>query len=385
MFDLLWAWLLFAVRFLALDPIPCEIAAAVSERYSASPLPFIAIAEPVVDAALAGGDVVVVSGRDAQRRVLRSTPRGGMEVLMQDTQRLAVGGEYLFARGTRWWYGVAGTRDGDAGTFFVSDDGTSTRVPVSGLYTYLWLPLKSDAPRALELSTGVDGEPIAAEIDTAGSVRSWHLPMLLGRATAAEIVADGRIALVTQQKASGRLTLLLLGDEDRVDIIALGYKMILQLATAVDASGRLAIATATTDRRVDGAVIDPDHATEPKWRELRQGIRLGSWAGELQVTPAPGGFVVAWINHSESPPLLEAGSLSAGSAGGEVFTIGEVADRSRDTCFSLRTEDNEPVVTWDDGNHLVTRRLPASIPGNALIERLSTWYCGPRRAGSSGR
>ena len=377
MFEVLLRALLIVVwRFLTLETIWCEAAAAVPQRYVEIRVPFIA-AEPVIDAAVAGEDVVVVSGERSDRRVLRSTPRDEPEVLMPTMQRVVPGGEYLFARGSRWWYGVAVKRDGVQETRFVLDDGTSSVVPVSGRYLSLWIPLKTVTPRALVLSTSDSGMPVATEIDANGPTRTWQMPMDLGRLASAELLPDGRIAVVTNHKDSKQLTLLLLADDDQIRIISLGYKMTVQLATAVDSRGRIAIATSTTDRRVDGTVIDLSRVpVEPKWRELRQGIRVTGGLGELQVASVSEGFAVAWVNRSESPPQLETGNLHASHGDGAFLNVGAVADRGGDAVFSLRSEDGEPVFTWDDGAHLLTRRLPASIAGYLLIERMAEAYCG---------
>ncbi len=374
MFEILWALLLSTIRLLALEAMWCEAAAAVMERYPESRVPFV-VTEPVLQVAMAGEDVIVVSGVSSDRRLVRSTPHHEIEELMPRTQRLPMGGEYLFARGSRWWYGLAGSRHGVRGTYFVSDDGSSSVVPTAGRGPLFWLPLNGDVPRALEVSDGDEGL-LATEIAAGGPLRTWHLPFPLGRLTSAEYLPDGRIAVVTQHRESGRVTILLLADDDHIDIRALGYKMAIQLATAIDSSGRLAIATATMDRRVDGAVVDPTRAADPKWRELRRGIRLQGGTGELQVTPVSDGFVVAWINRSESPPRLESGNLRAGSAGG-FFTIGDLLERKGgETFFSLRSEDGEPVFIRDDGVHILTRRLPASVIGFDLIRRLSARWCG---------
>lgn len=377
MFELLLRELLIAVwRFLALETMWCEAAAAVPQSYAEIRVPFIA-AEPVLDAAVAGEDFVVVSGESSDRRLLRSTPRDEPEVLMPTVQRVVPGGEYLFARGSRWWYGVAVKRNGVQGTYFVSEDGSSSVIPVSGQYLSLWIPLKIVTPRALVLSMSDSGMPVATEIDTNGPVRTWQLPMDLGRLASAELLPDGRIAVVTNDKDSRHLTLLLLADDDRIEIISLGYKMAIQLATAVDSQGRVAIATSTTDRRVDGTVIDLSRVPmEPKWRELRQGSRVTGGLGELQVASVSDGFAVAWVNRSESPPRLETGNLHASHGDGAFLNVGAVADRGGGAVFSLRSEDGEPVFTWDDGFHIMTRRLPASIAGYLLIERMAEAYCG---------
>jgi hypothetical protein len=371
MFEILWLFVTATQRALALETMWCDAGAAAERRYAESTVPFV-ISEPPLDAAMMDGDVVVVSDVGGERKVLRSSPGGGTEVLLPETRKLVPGGELLFASGLDWWYGLAGTRQGAKGLYFVSGNGASGVVPLSRPSAHRWLMLKSGALRALELSTSGEGVPVATEVHAAGPVRSWHLPFDLGRLTSAEILPDGRVAVVTHHDRSARLTLLLLDDDDRIEIIQLGYKMMIQLATAIDSAGHLAIATATTDHRVDGTVIDPTHAEEPKWQSVRRGVRLGGWNGDIQTVPVSEGFVIAWVNRSESPPRLEAANLSAGGA---FMIIGALLDRDRDTFFSLRTEDNEPVFIWDDGRRVVMRRLPASIGGYQLIELLTSRYC----------
>lgn len=365
----MWTFLIAAARMLALDSVWCEPAAAVVRHYAESVVPFV-VTEPLLDAAMAGDDVVVVSGVSPSRRLVRTSPRLGTEVLMPPTERQGIGGEYLHARAGRWWYAVAGQRGGVKGTYFVTDDGTATTVPLSGLFLTNWLPLKTDAPRVLELSTAEDGSALATDVHADGPLRSWRLPLPPGRLSSAELLPDGRIALVTHHKDSGRLTLLLLGDEDRIDIYALGYKMLIQLATAVDASGRIAIATATGDQRVDGTIIVPGRPGDPQWRQLRRGIRQMAWSGELQMVAVKEGFVAAWINRNETL-RLETANLSADYANPPVLAIGTLLDQGINTFYSLRAEEGEPVFTWDDGSRIVTRRLPASISGYVLSEAIA--------------
>lgn len=368
MLDRLVRLLVVAAHLLAVDGIWCDAGTAVEQRYRESRVPS-AVGDPVLGSAVAADEVITVSGTGAQRRVVRSAPRSGPEVLLEVEARIVPGGEYLFAGEGNWWYGIAAVHDHVQSTIFVSDAGRAV-VPINGVMLVRWLPLRSETPRALELTISRDGAPMATEIDAGGALRSWHLPMPLSPATSAEILPDGRIAMVTQQRESKRLFLLLLGNDDHVDTVSLGYKMLLQLATAVDRSGHLAVATTTTDQRVDGAVIDPAHAGEPVWRELRREVRLSGSAGELQAAALSEGFAVSWINRSASPPRLEAGNLYDGHGGGGVRTIGTVTDRAY---FALRTENGEPVWTWDDGRDVLRRRLPASLDGFDWIAGMAEW------------
>lgn len=77
------------------------------------------------------------------------------------------------------------------------------------------------------------------------------------------------------------------------------------------------------------------------------------------------------------PPRIEASNVYATHAPAEFRTIGPVIDRFRNTFATLRDDGGEPVWTWDDGSHLLRRRLPASIDGYVWIERIADW-CGIR-------
>jgi len=352
----------------------CNASSAVIDRYPETRVPFV-VSDVVVDAAVVGDNIVVVSGSGEQRRVARSGRRGEIETLLNVDKRLAIG-ESLVAQGEHWWYGVTGVRDGVQSTFFVSDEGSSV-VPISGALLARWLPLQSETPRALEVTFASDRSPMATEIDAHGPLRSWHLPMPFFSATSAARLPDGRIAVVTQQKESSHLFLLLLGDDDRVEIGSLGYRMLVQLAIAADAAGRIALVVLTPDHRVVAAWIDPVHPAEPAWQQLREGIQLSGNVRDVQVVAVAGGAVASWINRSLTPPRIEASNVYATHAPGEVRVIGSVIDRGRNTFASLRVDRGEPVWTWDDGAHLLMRRLPASIDGYTWLERLAEW-CGVR-------
>jgi hypothetical protein len=352
-----------------------DATSAVVGRYPETRVPFV-VTDVVVDAAVAGDNVIVVSGSGEQRRVVRSGRRGEVETLLDIEKRLVSGGESLVAQGEHWWYGVTAVRDGVQSTLFVTDEGSSV-VPVSGALLVRWLPLQSESPRALEVSYASDGSPMATEINARGPLRSWHLPMLFFTATSAALLPDGRIAVVTAQKDSSHLYLFLLGDNDHIDMVSLGYRMLLQLAIAVDGGGRIVIAVSTTDHRVVAASIDPAHPAEPVWRQLREGVQLSSYAREVQVVAVAGGAVASWINRSVTPPRIEASNVYATHAPAEFRAIGPVIDRGRNTAATLRVDGGEPVWTWDDGAHLLMRRLPASIDGYVWLEHIAEW-CGVR-------
>jgi hypothetical protein len=375
MLPLLLALLASAARFLFGAFLWCDAASAVMGRYPETRVPFV-VTDVVVDAAVAGDNVIVVLGSGEQRRLVRSGRHGELETLLDVDKRLVSGGESLVAQGEHWWYGVTAVRDGVQSTLFVSDEGSSV-VPVSGALLARWLPLRFETPRALEVSYASDGSPMATEINARGPLRSWHVPRLFSAATSAVLLSDGRIAVVSAQKDSSHLYLFLLGDNDLIDTVSLGYMMLLQLAIAVDGRGRIVIAASTAEHRVVAASIDPAQPAEPVWRQLREGVKLSSYAREVQIVAVAGGAVASWINRSVTPPRIEASNVYATHAPAEFRTIGPVIDRARNTPATLRADGGEPVWTWDDGSHLLMRRLPASIDGYVWIERVAEW-CGVR-------
>jgi len=375
MLPLLLALLASAARFLFGVSLWCDASGAVIERYPEARVPFV-VTDTVVDAAVAGDNVIVVSGSGEKRRVVRSGRLGEVETLL-DVEKRLVAGESLVSQGEHWWYGVTAVRDGVPSTLFVSDEGSSV-VPITGAMLVRWLPLRpSETPRALEVSFASDGSPMATEINAHGPLRSWHLPMMFSNATSATLLPDGRIAVVTQDKGASHLYLFVLSNNDRITTVSLGYMMLLQLAMAVDGgSGRIVIAVSTTEHRVVAAAIDPAHP-EPVWRQLREGVKLSSYAREIQVVSVAGGAVASWVNRSVAPPRIEASNVYTTHAPAEFRTIGSVIDRFRNTFFTLRDDGGEPVWTWDDGSHLLMRRLPASIDGYVWIEYVAD-RCGIR-------
>ena len=236
MLPVLLALLASVARLLSGVTLWCDASSAVISRYPETRVPFVPVDDVVINAAVAGDSVIMVTGSGDQRQVIRSGRRGEVETLLNVDKRIAIG-EALAAQGDHWWYGAPAVRDGVQSTLFVSDEGSSV-VPISGAVLARWLPLQSETPRALEVSFAGDGSHMATEINARGPLRSWHLPMAFSAATSAALLPDGRIAIVTHQK-DAHLYLFLLGDNDHIDTASLGYLMLLQLAITADAGGRI--------------------------------------------------------------------------------------------------------------------------------------------------
>ncbi|MDP9362176.1 MAG: hypothetical protein M3P29_12075 [Acidobacteriota bacterium] len=77
------------------------------------------------------------------------------------------------------------------------------------------------------------------------------------------------------------------------------------------------------------------------------------------------------------PLRLQARELKSDHAGAWAVDIGQPTG-SRAVFFTLCSDGNEATFFWDDGRHLVTRRMPSSLAGYDLIERLAAYFC-PRR------
>jgi len=383
LFKILTTLILTIARFFALDQIWCDAAEATAMRAAQEPIPFF-VREAVHDVAVVERDVIVVTGLAPERQLVRSSGRREDETLVTATQKGSLGGDWLMADEHRWWYGTMGEHDGCIDTTFVRDDGEgdgeieTSAVPAAGSPPYIWLPLKGDKPRALQLSFGDTGNLLLTEIDPTGALRSWHLPWRshVTHAQSAERLPDGRIAYVTHQNGGDRLMLVLLGDNERADIVMLGYAMTVQLATAVDSAGRLAIVSSMKDRRILGTVIDPDHPVPLTWHELGTEARLTGNMRELQVIATSDGFVAAWLSRGgEERSQLLARELKTNRAGIAAIGIGEPLDRNREIFFSLRGEGGEPVFYWDDGRQLVRRRLPVSLAGYDFVQGLASLFC----------
>jgi hypothetical protein len=339
--------------------------------------------ESVQDAVLSGDALVVVTwtkGASRERHLIRST-RGRDETLQSAGMRGTRGNEQIIASGDHWWYGSISMQEGEMATTFVTGDdsghvATTSGVPAVGLPPYLYVPVRSDQPRALQFgSDGGHTSTIVTEVDASHTLRTWRLPRMnvLNTRVRAELLPDNRIALLMIQEK--QLALLLLSNFG-VAATPVRDDSPFQFATANDGGGHIAIVTATVvpgGERIEGTVLDPDRPRNAQWRTLSDTARLAGWPTfELRVVPTAGGFVAAWVDRSvERGMKLQACDLRMDGSPVIVADIGEPAETGAlGVFFAVQPSGRDVLFFWDSGRDFLVRRMPASITQFAAAERL---------------
>jgi hypothetical protein len=379
------AFLLLLARLLATDPAVCDAARAAIRASAAQPQPYFGDS-PLHDAALVGEALIVATGAGRERTLIRSTRRGD-DTLQSLTLRGGRSHEEIVVRGARWWYGGTVDHEGAPATELLSDDGSGavamTTVPMRGRGPYLFLPLRGEQPRGLQISAEESGGTLLVEVDATHALRSWHLPPmnLMNARIAAEPLPDGRIAFFTVR--APRFELVILRDQEQFATATLREAEPFQFATAVDPAGRIGIVTVTVapgGEEVEGAVLDVDHAAAAAWHLLSRDARLAAWpAMELRLAAAAHGFVAAWVDRAQRRRLtLQACDLTPASEP-TVADIGEpVEGRLFGAFFAMQPSGDDLLFFWDDGRHIVMRRLTGSIAQIAATQRTAALCEGPR-------
>jgi hypothetical protein len=301
----------------------------------------------------------------------------------------------FFVTETAWWYATLDDRAVDGcfteckslATTFVKSDGsrvTHVRPPVAIDASRLWqtIVIPGEEPRALEFAYFPD-VTIAREVEWSGKSKSWRLPPVdpkhPGRRVA-EPLPDGRIALLSN---SSGISLYLLSADGGVEAVPLRNLRIEAFDAAVDGAGRIAIvaarnaiATAPKDTgTIDVAIVDPAHPDRAEWSPLRHDVRVTGHHRQVQVVATPGGFAAAWINEADRR-RIEAAEIDRRGHGGTVVAVGEPSSGTMMPFLRLQRRQDELLFWWDDGVHLIQRRLPGSLEGYALIDDLARRFCG---------
>jgi hypothetical protein len=276
-----------------------------------------------------------------------------------------------------WWYATLDDEDGAGATTFVKSDGTrKTHIRPSSAQNHAWwlVPIQGEEPRVLEI-TAAGADTVIREVDWRGEQRSWQLrevslprPLLT-----AELLPDGRIALFSNEAG---LSMYLLADDGSARMVVLRNLLIRQFDTAIDDAGRIAIVAARKDEAaIDAVVADPTSLGNAQWNSLDHAAVVTGNLRELQVAAAKNGFVAAWINDREGR-RIEATELDARGRRGPVAEVGQASPRGREVFFEMQPLHEELLFWWDDGEHLVHRRLPLSLAGYALMRDLTQRFCG---------
>lgn len=300
-----------------------------------------------------------------------------------------IAGEALALTDDGWWYATGATVDGMFGTRFLvgsaSGEVRSSFVPQSATPMHIVLPLASSEPRILDLSFW-DGPVRASDTGVGGIERSWRLPTpmsprLSAHAHAAEILPDGRIALVSldsSRDAGATLILHVLGNDDEVmTTILRNSAAAAEVVAAVDSAGRLAVVLSVGNRLdtlvVEGAIVDPDAGGDPRWIPLSL---PGSFNQDVVATTE--GFVVSWLRRSDRGLVVEGRELEARRPGLVTVEIGTASGSDgRDSFGSLQAAGDQVTFLWQNSSgRLATRSYTAAIDGRWIAGRLFAAVCG---------
>jgi hypothetical protein len=411
-FDVVIRFLLETFRFLAGSAVWCAVMQMANAAFGVAPTAYVIpptriARNPIhyVAATDAGTFVVsfgVATGRDrAFYREIAKIDAGMDEpvkvripITERSTWTVDALSDGFVATATDWWYATLDDRDGAAATTFVKSDGsraTYARPPAPAYtpdtndrtHSNSWhtIVIPGEKPRAIELTYRADGT-IVREVDWDGTSRSWELPPVNYKRLiriVAQPLPDGRIALLSD--ADG-MVLYLLANEGRVETVPLRNLRIQQFDAAVDSTGRIGIVTARNANAalsndtgtIDAAIIDPAHPDSAEWSALRHDVRVTGTSREVQVVATPEGFAAAWINEIDGKHI-EAAGIDARGHGGPVVEIGRTGSRA-DTFIGVQAKHDELFFWWDDGQHLLQRRLPASLNGYSLLQDLAQHLCG---------
>lgn len=389
------------VRFLSGSALWCAAAQTANATFGVMQTPYVirstpAIANPIHDVAATDDETLVITfgfepgpSRSFYREIATvagtdEIVRVGIPATLSSTWISAPGSDGIYVTGRDWWYATLDHRDGAVATTFVRSDGsraTYVRPPAVASASWQLVVIPGEKPRAIEL-TYADEETIAREVGWSGTSRSWRLPPV-SRHRHARMVAqplpDERIALLSNHDG---ISLYVLADEGHFDTIVLRNLTVQQFGAAIDPAGRLAIVAGRNANpalpedtgTIEAAVIDPANPGDPKWQPLRHDVRVTGLFREVQVVATAEGFAAAWINELEER-RIEATDVDGQGHGGPVVDVGQARPHGPAPYFGVQAKGDALLFWWDDGEHLMERRLPASLSGYAMLNDLAQGLC----------
>ena len=297
----------------------------------------------------------------------------------------------VFSKEGRWWF----SRQGDEGlvssVFFVAGEGDriqQTRVKLPRKSPLVWLPLRGDSPRGLEISVADEqpalliDEVTPAGVKPLGAFPWWETGFqrtLLSSRWSAEALGDGRIAIVAVDGPPEGMTLRLRivgGEKDPVESpipcsVAIDYP----LATAASPSGMLAVVGVSKEGRVVAMVVDVDQPQSTRCRVISE-------PGEIAATPPLGtpsvvwagdGFVAAWIRDDGTVRAGELGSLRVSPL---IIDVGEEADVDHPLRQLIHADGETVTFVWRErAAGFVIRRMPRCLTGYAFASELWRQFC----------
>ena len=410
MLEIAIQFVLQIVRMCFATGLWCAIMELFAARFGATQTPFAVPPTPLLPTPLrrvaAAGDKAFVLtfsvGRGVVYRDIATVERTGLDAPVRLQIPLTPRSSWAAHRqsegfvvtGTDWWYATLDDRDGAAATTFVKSDGARVTYPkakapgatpdtrdLTNSNSWPMVAISGDTPRILEMTYTV-AATIVTQLDWSGATKTWQLPPLSEDHFATLValpLADGRIALITNHDG---LSIYFLADAGEVTTVALRNLRIQQFDAVLDGAGRMAIVAArnanfrvTNDTgTIDAAVIDPAHPELAEWSPLRHDVRvLGSALG-IHVVPTADGFAAAWVNDLANR-RIEATDVDRRGHGGRIVEVGNASPRGELGFFDMQAKGDALLFWWDDGAHLIQRRLPESLKGYTAVRELAKSLC----------
>ncbi len=294
--------------------------------------------------------------------------------------------QFVFGNQNRWWFSVQGNQGAQSSVFFFvsGEQNQPRRVNLPRRFPLVWLPIRGDEPRGVEVS--VENEQPSLRIDEVtpsgtkliAAFPWWEAGFqhtVLSSRWSAEALGEGRFAVVAVDGPPGGMTLRLRVVGDRAEpvespipcSVAIDYP----LATAVDGSGRLAVVGRAKDGSVVGVTVDAARPESARCSVISApgevaamppfGTPAVVWSGEA--------FVSAWIREDGTVRVSELGKPG-------VVDAGRGADVHQPLHQLLYTDGDYVTLVWKErGGAFVERPLPRNVAGYAFATEVSRLFC----------
>ncbi len=294
----------------------------------------------------------------------------------------------VFRTDRGWWFSRQGEEGVVSSGFFVVSDGTihETRVNLPPSDQTAWLPLRGPEPRGVFVSVADEPRTLQIrDVKPAGLQLIGALPWLetgprrtlMSSRWSAEVLSDGRIAVVTTDEAGDEETIKLHvfgGEENHVALpctLAIDHP----IDTAVDEAGRLAIVGLSKDGRVVAMIAQIDQVQSVSCRVISAsdetaakppfGTPSVEWTGE--------GFVAAWIRDDGTVRACELRNLAAAPL---VVDIGHDANVDHPLRQLLHSTAENVVFVWRTrSGEIVQRWMPKEMVGYTVTMDLLRRFC----------
>lgn len=282
-------------------------------------------------------------------------------------------GEGSGVDGDAWWYAIAGGLGDQWGVMFAQEREPQTRIvalPLAGASRFV--TVQGGAARGLYLYVDFnDGATRAIEATPEGIQHRW---MLAGHdvITTADFFmatrrSDESIALVVGE--ADRATLKLLSADSDPEEFVLSEQRGFRHAAAANRRQELLMVNEVANRlRAIHVDLSKPDQIETMWLTDEQ-----ERARFPTVAETENGFVVAWIS---ADTQLRARTVADGRPALLSMDVGPITRRGeRRPFFAMRPSGESLVFVWDRGDDVVTRTLPASSSGVALLTSIEARLC----------